>query len=212
MKAVLFDLDGTLLDTLPDIAFTLNETLKSFGYPECTLAQVRRYVGNGAEKLVRRALPKDAPWEDVYAAFRARYGASGHERTAPFEGIEDLLHQLKNRGVKLAVVTNKPQEATVPSVEKFFSGVFDVVQGDSGMFPCKPDPSLARYCALTMRVPVCDCVFVGDGETDVRTAQRAGMRHVCALWGYRSRTVLERAGGTTFAGTPKELEKILLNF
>lgn len=213
MQAVLFDLDGTLLHTLPDIALCLNETLKLFRYPVCTDEQVRRFVGDGAEKLIERALPEGANnAEEVYRKFRELYGRSSHALTRPYEGIEELLRELKGRGVKLAVITNKPQEATVSSVGKFFKGVFDYIGGDSGMFPVKPDPAHARYCALTLRVPIKECVFVGDGEPDVRTAKSAGMRSVSALWGYRTREELLLAGATEFASSPEELQKILAEF
>ncbi len=213
MQAVFFDLDGTLLDTLPDIAYSLNETLAAFRYPTCPLAQVRMFVGDGAKKLVARALPAGAENVDaVYAEFRKNYGASAHGRTSPYAGMAELLNGLKGRGVKLAVITNKPQEAARTSVEKFYPGVFGYIGGDSGNFPCKPDPALTRYCALKLRVALRDCVFVGDGEADIGTAHNAGMRNVCALWGYRTREQLAAAGGRVFAASPADLAKILENF
>lgn len=213
MNAVLFDLDGTLLDTLPDIALSLNQSLAAFGYPACPLDRVRSYVGDGAEKLIERATGEGKEKSgSVYEDFRARYGNSPQSLTEPYEGILPLLHSLKEKGVKLAIVTNKPQEATDFIVRKFFSGLFDFVGGDSGMFPVKPDPALARYCALTLRVPLKECVFVGDGEADVLTAKNAGMKGVSALWGYRTREELERAGADTFANDREELAKILENF
>ncbi len=213
MRAVFFDLDGTILDTLPDIAFSLNEALSAYGYPACTLAQVRTFVGDGAAKLVQRALPAGAENADaVYAEFCKIYGASSHARTQPYGGMRELLEGLKGRGVKLAVVTNKPQGAARTSVAKFYPGIFDYVGGDSGNFPCKPDPALARYCALTLRVAVGECVFVGDGEADVLTAKNAGMGCVSALWGYRTRGQLAAAGANAFASSPEELGKILANF
>ncbi len=213
MQAVFFDLDGTLLDTLPDIAHSLNAVLASFGYPVCTPAQVRTYVGDGAKKLVSRAIPQGADnVDEVYEAFRQNYGASAHGRTVPYAGMAELLKTLKSRGTKLAVITNKPQEAAQTSIQKFYPALFDYVGGDSGNFPCKPDPSLTRYVALTLRVPLKECVFVGDGEADVRTAQNAGVHGVAALWGYRTREQLTQAGATQFASSPAELAKILANF
>lgn len=213
MRAVLFDLDGTLLDTLPDIARSLNETLLFYGYPACPLAQVRMYVGDGAKKLVERALPAGAAdVEEVYAAFRERYGKSDHGLTAPYLGMHEALTELRARGMKLAVITNKPQEAAKACVEKFYGGLFDFVGGDSGMFPCKPDPSLSRYCALTLRVPMGECLFVGDGEADVRTAKSAGMRCVSVLWGYRTREQLAAAGADSFISSPAELRNFCGKF
>ena len=212
MRAALFDLDGTLLDTLSDIALPLNETLAAFGFPACPLERVRKAVGNGAFKLVERVVPEGGNVTEVYEAFRKRYGASRHLHTRPFEGVPALLSRLKEEGVQLAVLTNKPQEATVSAVEKFFPGMFGFVQGDSGDFPPKPDPTAARYCALTLRVPLKECVVIGDGETDALLAKRAGMRGVSVLWGYRTEEELKNAGAETFARTPEELGKILGNF
>ena len=213
MQAVFFDLDGTLLDTLPDIAHSLNEALAAFHYPACALDDVRTFVGDGAKKLVSRAMPQGAEnLDEVYGAFHQIYGASTHSRTVPYAGMEELLKDLKARGVKLAVVTNKPQGAATTSIEKFYPALFDYVGGDSGMFPCKPDPSLTRYVALSLRVPLKECVFVGDGEADVLTAKNAGIRSVSALWGYRTREKLLQAGATQFAESPAALAKILANF
>ncbi len=213
MRAVFFDLDGTLLDTAPDIRAALNRTLVEFGYPPHTDGEVKKFVGNGARKLIERALPAGcADLEAVYARFRTVYAASDNALTRPFDGIGELLDDLKGAGASLAVITNKPQEATAHVIDTFFPARFDFVGGDSGLFPCKPDPSYTRYAALTLRVAPKDCVFVGDGETDIRTARRAGMRSVAALWGYRSRAVLRRAGASVFAEDVAALRKILLEF
>ena len=214
LKAVLFDLDGTLLDTLPDIRASLNVTLQKFGYPEVTPEQARLYVGNGAKKLVERALPQGAPdLEEVYEDFRARYAQSDNSLTRLYEGEREVLSFLVGRGVKLAVITNKPQEATKKCVEQFFPrSLFSFVAGDSGLFPCKPDPALARYCALSLRVSPAECAFVGDGETDVLTAKNAGMTGIAVLWGYRSRERLEEAGANLFCGSFPELGKIFEKF
>lgn len=211
MKAVFFDLDGTLLHTLPEIHAYVNEMLRAFSYPELSEMQVKTYVGDGARRLIERALPEKADNVDAcYEYFKEKYAASAFERTSLFEGESEALETLKGRGLKIAVITNKPQNATVTCIQKFFpAGLFDFVGGDSGMFACKPDPSLTRYAALTMRVAPKECVFVGDGEADVLTAKNAGMRCVSVLWGYRSREQLAAVGAGEFVSSFQELVKIL---
>lgn len=211
VKAVLFDLDGTLLDTLPDIKKTINETLRKFSYPEITLEQTKRYVGDGAYQLVERAMPADAPNKEAcFEYFKETYAKSDNSETLLFEGEMQTLAYLAAAGVKLGVVTNKPQGATVAVCKQFFSEIpFSFIAGDSGDFPCKPDPTLALYAALRMQVAPADCVFVGDGETDAQTAIRAGMYGVSCLWGYRTEEQLRAAGATRFVHSFAELKNLL---
>lgn len=213
LKAVLFDLDGTLLDTLADIRAHVNGMLRAFSYPEISLEQARAFVGDGAHRLIERSLPDGAPdREACYSYFIERFSHSDQAETRLFEGELPFLHRLKEQGLKLAVVTNKPQAAAEGCIQRFFpQGLFDFIGGDTGMLPCKPDPSLARYCALTLRVSPSECAFVGDGETDVLTASSAGMLGVSVLWGYRTQEQLRAVGATRFASDFAALEKILKN-
>lgn len=211
INAILFDLDGTLLNTLPDIRRHLNDALTAHGFPAIGEEQAKRCIGDGARKLVERAFPEGAEFsEEVFADFSKRYAGNDNSLTRLYDGEEEFLKRLVKRGVKFGIVTNKPQDATAGCVKKFFSEIpFAFVGGESGLFPCKPDPSLARYAALTMRVPVGECAFVGDGETDAKTAINAGMFGVSTLWGYRTKEQLKAAGATRFAESFEELEKIL---
>ena len=211
IKAILFDLDGTLLNTLPDIRRHLNDALTAHGYPAISEEQAKRCIGDGARKLVERAFPAGERFsEEVFEDFSKRYAANDNSLTCLYGGETAFLDRLVKRGVKFGIVTNKPQDATLGCVEKFFKGYpLEFVGGDSGAFPCKPDPSLALYAALTMRVPVGECAFVGDGETDALTAINAGMFGVSTLWGYRTEEQLKKAGATRFASEFEELEKIL---
>ena len=211
IKAVLFDLDGTLLDTVPDIQACVNETLRRRGYPEMDHERICAYVGDGAKALIERVLPEHAADLDAcYEDFRVRFAASANTFTRLYADERETLSAIRAHGWKMGVVTNKPQDAAENVLRRFFpAGLFDFVGGDSGMFPCKPDPSLARYAALTLRVSPAECAFVGDGETDAAVAKNAGMIGVSALWGYRTRAQLERAGATRFAASFKELQKIL---
>ncbi len=211
MQAVFFDLDGTLLDTVHDIHAAVTGAQAELGYPVFTLAETMAAIGNGARTLIERATPQGGDTEALFRAYQDRYGRGQGELTRPFAGISELLGSLSVRGIKLAVVSNKPKEAVENVIGRFFPATFDFLGGDDGLFPLKPDPSLVRYAAFTLRVPIGQCVMVGDGETDVETARRAGMAEVAVLWGYRSREALAKAGATRFASTPAELEKILEN-
>ncbi len=211
IKAVLFDLDGTLLDTIPDIQASVNDMLRRHGYPEIDYAQTCAFVGDGAKMLIERALPEGAPDLDAcYEDFRVHFAASKNELTRLYPDEMETLSALRARGLKIGVVTNKPQDAAENVLGQFFpEGFFDFIGGDSGLFPCKPDPSLARYAALSLRLAPMECAFVGDGEPDAKVALNAGMCGISALWGYRTREQLEKAGATRFATDYKDLQKIL---
>ncbi len=211
MKAAFFDLDGTLLDTVPDIRASLNRALEACGCSPVSYEQTVAYVGNGAEKLVERAAPAGDRGR-ILKLFAEDYNRSESALTRPYRGMKELLMALKARGVGLAVITNKLQTASERLVARFFPGVFDFIGGDDGRFLCKPDPTLTLRAARFMGALPQDCVFVGDGETDVRTALNAGMVPISVLWGYRSREDLEAAGAERFARDPAELGKILEKF
>lgn len=211
LKAVFFDLDGTLLNTIPDIHACINASLVKFGYPAIDEVHTTAYVGDGAKLLVERALPANCPDVDrVYEDFHTCFAADPSDRTQLYPDEMQVLRVLKERGLKLAVITNKPQDAAEAVLKKFFpEGLFDFIGGDTGMFPCKPDPSLARYAALTLHVAPAECAFVGDGEPDALVARNAGMYGISVLWGYRTRARLEEVGATVFADSFLSLQKIL---
>lgn len=209
MKAILFDLDGTLLNTLPEIAKSLNEALSILSLPKISLSKTREYVGDGARKLIERAVGQRGNVDRALELFKESYEKSELKETSLFEGEMEALFKLKEN-YRLAVLTNKPQQATERCISRFFpEGFFDFVGGDSGMFPLKPDPSFARFIALTLRVPLCDCVMVGDGEADVLTAKNAKLRCISALWGYRTREELSKVGAREFAASFSKLSEIL---
>lgn len=205
-KLIIFDLDGTLLDTLPDICAVLCDSLRKFNLKEITLADTKKFVGNGAETLVRRAVGNSDKFDEVYRDYSINFAESKSERTALFDGESAVLKKLNALGIKLAVISNKPQIAAERVVNKFFKDVkFDFVIGQSERYPLKPDPTSTLDMINLCNFEKSECVFVGDGETDVQTAKNAGIDCVSVLWGYRSREQLERAEATSFACSWEEL-------
>lgn len=211
-KLVLFDLDGTLLDTVPDIMQTLNSTLKHFGLSEISEREVKAFVGNGAYMLVKRACGNIAEEEikKIHAYYAEKFAACGNGNSKYFDGEDELLKKLCKNGVKAGIITNKPQAATLNVYEKFFKKYsFFFVQGQCAGGPLKPDPTEVLRAIELCGVEKNECLFVGDGETDVQVAKNAEVDCVSALWGYRSRAQLEDAGAKIFARDFKELDKII---
>lgn len=212
-KAIIFDLDGTLIDSIPDIISVLNKTLKHFGLPTVTRAQTTRYIGNGARELVRLAIGDNNSdrLDEILTYYRREYAACDNGLSTLYAGERDLLVNLRKSGVKLAVLSNKPHPVALKTNEQFFKEfAFDCVQGQEDGAPQKPDPRAAIAVAEKLGVAVGDCVMVGDGETDYLTAKSAGMDCVSVLWGYRTKEQLTAAGATTFADSFNRLNEILL--
>lgn len=215
LKAVIFDLDGTVLDTLSDLNACMNEALAQFGCPPITPAQTRAYVGNGGLLYATRALPADRRGEaerfyrEIYCPILFR---CQNRLTKGFPGEEDCMAALKAAGIRLAIVTNKSQEAA-DTLRATLLGAyaFDVVFGNREGIPVKPDPTAVRMVLQELGVTPAEAAFIGDGETDVQTAKNAGMRSVSVLWGYRTRKQLEEAGAECFAESFAQLQEILLS-
>jgi len=212
-KAVIFDLDGTLLDTSRDICRILNETLSRFSLPQITLEQTIRFVGNGAAKLVERATPtiSEKEREKVLSDYIARFSASDNSQTRLYPNEAEALTMLARAGVKLAIVTNKPQKAADGAYNALLSMFnFLCVAGADGA-PLKPDPTLTLSVVQRLGVRGEECVFVGDGETDIQTARAASLDCISVLWGFRQKEQLQAAGATRFAEDYLSLAKIILN-
>lgn len=212
VKAVIFDLDGTLLDTLGDIVSVLNTTLDSFGLPPVSYGQAREYIGNGARELVRLAVGRENEGlvDEILPVYRSAYAADDGGRSALYEGEERALLSLKGRGIRLAVLTNKPHAAALKA-QKLFFGAFglDYIQGQEEGLPLKPAPDGVFRILSALGVTADECLFVGDGETDVFTARNAGVQCVSVLWGYRTRDQLAAAGANVFVRDFKELERLI---
>lgn len=213
-RAVLFDLDGTLLDTLADLGESMNEALSEIGLPGHPLDRYRRFVGDGVAMLAERALPaarRDARTIDAcVAAMRRIYGARWDRETRPYPGVEDLIATLRARGIPLAVLSNKPDDLTRVVVERFFpAGTFDAVAGARAGVERKPDPAAATAIASRLGVGPAQVLYIGDTNTDMQTAVRAGMHAVGALWGFRDADELTSAGARDLIAAPAEVLRLL---
>ncbi len=210
MSALLiFDLDGTLLDTASDLAAALNAALRDGGYPERTRGEVIRFVGNGVKKLIERALPPgeadEKTVERVNAAFSLHYSRLYAATTKPYDGIALLLSELKEQGNTLAVLSNKPEKFTAELIESFFPGVFSEIRGGREDIPKKPDPTAELGIIRSLGFTPEKTVHIGDSDTDYMTAKNSGAGFVGVSWGYRSREEILSAGAGTVADTPEEL-------
>lgn len=213
-RFVVFDLDGTLLDTLQDLANAANHTCRSFGWPEHTLEEYRYFVGNGIPKLCLRFSPADARDEatqaEVLARFSARYAAHKEDCTAPYPGIFALLDRLAAAGVRCGVLTNKEDSLARAVMEHYFPGRFAFVQGAVPGVPVKPDPTALRRLLERMGADPAATLFVGDSDVDMLTARNAGLPGAGALWGFRTREELEKAGAAALCPDPAALARLIL--
>ena len=223
MRAFIFDLDGTLLDTLLDIGNACNAMLAAHGYPTHPAEAYRRMVGNGFGKLVRRALPGDAlerlraqcPDERAVDALvdetRAIYVAHLNDATRPYEGMPEALRELAARDMRLAVFSNKPDEYTRALMDAHFPGVFSVVRGARPDTPLKPDPAGALAVAADLGTSPAQCFYVGDSDVDMLTARHAGMTGVGVAWGFRGLEEVREAGAAHLVRHPGDLPSLLEN-
>ncbi len=213
-KAVIFDLDGTLLDTLEDLASAVNRVLERNGFPTHDMNAYRYMVGDGAVVLMRRALPderrNDVTILDCVRAFREEYGRGWKIQTRPYDGVTELLDALAAHGVKMAVLSNKPDDFTRRCVTEYLSQwTFDLVLGQRDTVPLKPDPSGAMEISRFLNILPSQFVYLGDTAIDMKTAVAAGMYPVGALWGFRSGQELLENGARLLIKRPPELLHLL---
>ena len=204
MTGILFDLDGTLLDTLEDLADSVNHTLTLLGYPRRTTEEVRRFVGNGARRLMEQAVPAGGDAEKALAEFQRYYAAHCRVLTRPYDGIPEALAILE-KNHPIAIVSNKPDFAVKSLCAEYFPGIYAL--GESEACPRKPAPDMVRKAMSDLGVD--RCIYVGDSEVDVLTARNAGVPCLSVLWGFRDRAEMEAAGGRNFCDSPEELVSCL---
>ena len=210
IRAVIFDLDGTLLDTLNDLKNGVNAALRKNGLPERTADEIRMFVGNGLGMLVARAIPQGSSnplYPQILADTRKFYAEKSNETTRPYEGIPALLGALERHGIRLAVVSNKPDEQ-VKSLCRIYFPTISVAVGQREGFRLKPEPDSVLESIRLLGCKPEEVVYAGDSEVDIQTARNAGIPCISVLWGFRSREQLLQAGAECLAETPAEM----LNF
>lgn len=214
-KACVFDLDGTLTDTLESLTYSVNETMKELGLPEITSGQCREFVGNGAKVLIEKTLRTAGDenltrFEEAFAAYQRIFDKYCTYHVAPYPGITEMLEDMKKQGMKLGVLSNKPDRQAVHVVEEIFgANVFDHIQGQKDGIPRKPDPAALLYIADEFGVESAETLYIGDSEVDGATGNAAGMDTVLVSWGFRSRSVLEAAKPSFIVDTTDEILKIV---
>ena len=211
-KLVIFDLDGTILNTLEDLADSLNAVFRMHALPERTIDEVRRFVGNGIRNLIIRAVPEGSGEEIIekaYQDFVVYYKAHCAEKTAPYAGIPKLLSELKAAGYKTAVVSNKGDFAVQELCVQYFPGMFDMAAGEKEGVRRKPAPDAVNHVLKTLGIAREDAVYVGDSDVDIATAQNSEMDAVIVDWGFRDRAFLMEHGAKVIVSTPEELMTLL---
>lgn len=214
---VIFDLDGTLLNTLEDLADATNWVCRQHGWPGHPVEAFKNFVGNGASKLLERVAPPEVELtrelrKQLLDEFTHRYTAQRSDKTTAYSGMPQTLETLKKAGVTLAVLTNKPDEAAAPIVERYYPGVFSVVQGALLDLPTKPDPTLLYRLMDRIGAKKETTLFVGDSNVDIQTAQNGGLHSCGVLWGFRTRQELEAEGAEHIVEKPEELEQWVLTW
>ena len=205
----IFDLDGTLLDTLQDLANSVNYALRQHGMPEHSIDDIRRFVGNGVRLLMERAVPDGAQnpqFEAAFVTFRQHYMQHSLDTTQPYDGILETIHELKDRGCHMAVVSNKMMAATQELVRYFFPEIEVAIgENEAAGIRKKPAPDTVVEALQQLGVGKEGAVYVGDSEVDFETACNSGLPCISVLWGFRNRAFLEAHGATTFITRPAEL-------
>ncbi len=207
-KTVLFDFDGTLLYTIPDLGDAVNYALEKHGYPTHDYDTIQSFVGNGVRLLVSRALPEgeeNADFEAVFADFNAYYDVHCLDKTGPYEGVMELLAALHAQGVKMAIVTNKYQSAAEELRKKFFGEYIPIIEGDVAGRERKPDPAPVRAAMKALGAEGESTVYIGDTEVDMLTAQNSGLDFIAAQWGFRTPEQLRALGIEKIAEKPMDI-------
>lgn len=209
---IIFDMDGTILNTLEDLKNSLNYVLQQAGYQTRTLEEVRTFVGNGIRKTIERALPSDIEEEkidELFSLFMDYYAIHNTDNTKPYNGVIDLLKELKHLGYKTAVVSNKQDSAVKSLCKKFFTGLFDVEIGEKENIAKKPDPDEVNEVLKILNIDRTKSIYIGDSEVDIQTAQNSKIKSIIVDWGFRDRKFLYEHGAEVIVSNPSEILDII---
>ena len=212
-KMVIFDLDGTLLDTLDDLCNSVNYSLRTNNFPERSLAEVRTFVGNGIRLLIERSVPEGTSKDLIdktFECFKTYYAVHCNDKTKTYPGVMDMLKELKKNGYKIAVLSNKAQYAVTKLCNIYFNNLLDDAVGARENVAKKPSPDALYICAENNNINLNNVIYVGDSDVDVATANNAGVRGIAVTWGFRSRELLIKCGAENLADNTDELLQILL--
>lgn len=213
-KLCIFDLDGTLLDSLQDLKDSVNGILKKYSYPEKTLDQVRSYVGNGLYKLLERSVPDGCDQKELdllYKDFLNYYGEHCNDQTSKYEGIEEMLIQLRNKGCLLAISSNKRNEQVQKLWKEHLFDLIDLAIGEDPQRGIRKKPEADEVQFILKQLNICpeEAVYIGDSEVDIQTAKNSGLDSISVSWGFKTREFLEKNGASAIADTPEELVRLL---
>ena len=214
INGIIFDLDGTLADTIQDLRTAANSMLTKLGYPTRSVADVIKFINNGARELIRRCLPKEVQnvdfiLESAIRTYEEEYAKCYCDKTQAFSGVESMLMELKGMGYKIGVLSNKQDNFVKDIIYKLFDRkIFSVVMGQSSL-PPKPNPASALLAAKVMGVKPQKCIYIGDSDVDIKTAFNAGMKQISVSWGYRDEEFLKKSGASHIAKTPDEVVEMV---
>lgn len=213
IKLAVFDLDGTILDTLQDLADAVNHALEVNDLPARTVGEVRSFIGNGIHNLIERSVPENTPveiLENVFKEFKTFYAANCAVKTCPYDGVTEMLDAIRSAGIKTAVLSNKADFAVQELVEKYFPRQMDYAAGEKSGVPKKPAPDSIHILLKEMDCRAEDAVYIGDSEVDIQTAQNAGLVHIIVDWGFRDHDALAKAGAKVLLSDIAALQQVLL--
>lgn len=214
IDTIVFDLDGTLLNTLEDLTDSVNHAMRQFQLPEHTIEEIRTFVGNGAAKLIERAIPEgreNASYGEILDVFRKHYQEHCEEKTGPYDGVRKMLEQLHGEGYRMAIVSNKPDDAVKQLYEKYFAAWVQAAIGEHPGTEKKPAPAMVYQALAELNADAACAVYVGDSEVDLQTAANVPMPCISVLWGFRTEEELLKAGvaAENMIRTPQELPHFL---